>query len=121
MLIDKIVNFSSKSFQGSEACVNCTHPILCPGKCNDCLTQVHWSNGRKDYNCKNIIHYYCCSFMFQYASEIYHLINESQMLKQMREYKILSLGCGASPDLVAFEKFTSEVTSEKTSVIWALI
>ena len=122
MLIDEIVNFSSKSFQGNitgnTSCSNCTHPSLCPGNCNGCLTQVHWytanSTGRQDYNCKNMILYYCCSFLFQYASEIYHLITESSALKQMGNYRILSLGCGASPDLVAFEKFVLEVASEKT-------
>jgi hypothetical protein len=60
-----------------------------------------------------MIDYYCCSFLFQHASEIYHLINESQALKQIKECRILSLGCGASPDLIAFEQFVLGGANDK--------
>jgi hypothetical protein len=67
MLIDEIVNFSNKSYQGKGMCSNCTNPDHCPGSCNGCLEQVHWpnkySNGKKDYDCKNMIDYYLLFFL----------------------------------------------------------
>lgn len=43
-----------------------------------------------------------------------YLIRRSTKLKNINNYHILSIGCGAAPDLMAFEKYIIENQSNKT-------
>jgi hypothetical protein len=109
MLIDEIINFADQLYKGSATCQCCTNPNGCLKDCNNCLEQVHfperYADGKCDYDCLNMINYYCCSFLYKYASENYHLLQKSEAANKLEKYRILSLGCGAAPDLMAFEKF----------------
>jgi len=115
MLIDEIVVYCNKEYKSANTenlCENCTHPTECSGNCKSCLEQVHYpyknSNGLRDYNCINIIDFYACTYLYKYASEIYYLIKKCESLNEIEELHIMSIGCGASPDLMAFEKYCEE-------------
>jgi hypothetical protein len=54
-----------------------------------------------------------CDYTFKYASEMLYLIRQSQALKDMNDYRIVSIGCGGCPDLMAFEAYLKENGEEK--------
>ena len=115
MLIDEIVDYCNKEYNSANTkylCKNCMHPTECSGSCKSCLEQVHYpsrnSNGLRDYKCRNIIDFYACTYLYKYASEIYYLIKKCECLNEIEELHIMSIGCGASPDLMAFEKYCNE-------------
>lgn len=120
MLIDEIVDYCNKEYKSADRkciCKNCTHPTKCPGRCKLCLEQVHYPDnnpdGLRDYNCINIINFYACTYLYKYASEIYYLIRKCESLNEIEELHIMSIGCGASPDLMAFEKYCKEKNSSQ--------
>ncbi|MBU9738034.1 hypothetical protein [Diplocloster agilis] len=121
MLIDKIVDYCNKEYKSENTkylCKKCVHPTKCSGSCKSCLEQVHYPkrypDGLRDYNCKNIINFYACTYLYKYASEIYYLIKKSESLNEIEDLHILSIGCGASPDLMAFEKYCEEKETLQT-------
>lgn len=103
MLIDEIVDFCDKEYssQGCEGCRNCN---LCNHNCKNCLDDLHYhrNNIRTDYSCGHLLDYYVCRYSYKYCSEIVYAL-ESIDLNQYPYFNILSLGCGASPDLMAFD------------------
>lgn len=73
------------------------------------------SDTKNNYDCPNMINYYVCAYTNKYASEMLYLLRKSNKLKEMQEYRILSIGCGAAPDLMAFEEYIHETNySHKT-------
>lgn len=121
MLIDSITNFSNQEYSRQDTehiCVNCNHSGNCPGNCKTCLKEIHYPAeypaGKKDYDCPNLINFYVCDYTFKYASEIWYLLKQSQVIKTMDEYKIVSIGCGACPDLMAFESYLNEQNISKS-------
>lgn len=117
MLINRITDFSKNEYEDNSSkysCDDCNHCYECPKDnsdvcedCKDCLEQIHYhdSKGKTDYDCINMINFYVCCYIFKYASEILYLIRQSDLIKELNEYNILSFGCGACPDLMAFEKY----------------
>lgn len=115
MLIHEIVEFCNNQFRNSDTdhiCQDCTHPTKCSGNCKNCLEQIHYPtrypNGKKDYDCENLINFYVCDYTNKYASEMLYLLRQSKKLKEIKEYHIISIGCGAAPDLMAFEQYVNE-------------
>ena len=115
MLINHITNFCNSAYKSEDTtmvCQNCGHPHKCSGGCKKCLEEVHYPrrypNGKKDYDCKNLINFYVCDYSFKYASEMLYLIRKSEALRRINDYHILSIGCGGCPDLMAFESFLKE-------------
>lgn len=118
MLIDHISNYCNNSYHRSEyVCENCQHPDKCSGSCKKCLAQVHYpnknTNGKKDYDCTNLINFYMCDYSFKYASEMLYLLRKSTALRDIDDYHILSIGCGGCPDLMAFEAYVKELSLPK--------
>lgn len=103
-------------------CVVCDHHSGCPGKsksnCKQCLNEVHYPDsypyGRKDYDCDRMIYFYVCDYISKYTSEILYLMRKSESLQKIDEYHVLSIGCGASPDLMALEFYCHEKSYNKT-------
>ena len=60
-----------------------------------------------------MINFYVCDYINKYASEMLYLLRKSEKLKEIKEYHILSIGCGAAPDLMAFEQYIHETDSSK--------
>ena len=120
MLIHEIVDYCNTEYHNADIthlCRDCNHPSECSGSCKNCLEQVHYPskypNGKKDYNCENMINFYVCDYINKYASEMLYLLRKSEKLKEIDEYHILSIGCGAAPDLMAFEQYIHETDSSK--------
>lgn len=115
MLIHEIVEYCNTDT--THLCGNCNHPSACPGSCKSCLKQIHFPlkcpDGKKDYDCENMINFYICDYTNKYASEMLYLLRKSEKLKEINEYHILSIGCGAAPDLMAFEKYAYDADSNK--------
>lgn len=120
LLYDVIMKYCNERYLSSD-CTSCNHKIECPGivcgDCKQCLEEIHYPgrypNGRKDYNCNRIMDFYVCDYTSKYASEILYLIRECDVMKEIDNYRILSIGCGACPDLMAFEQFCNETSDLK--------
>lgn len=119
MLIDTITQYCNQAYTANpgQHCANCSHPAgTCSGGCEACLEQVHYpKNGhRMDYNCPKMINFYVCRYTYKYASEIRYLLSLSLSLAQINHYNILSIGCGAAPDLMAFEELAMSSMPQKS-------
>lgn len=120
MLIHEIVRFCDNEYRKSDfkhICSDCNHPTECSKSCKNCLEEIHFPSkhpqGKKDYDCGNLINFYVCDYTNKYASEMLYLLRQSEKLKEIDEYHILSIGCGAAPDLMAFEQYTYEMNDSK--------
>lgn len=127
MLIDYIVDYCNDEFSKQDSkrvCKECKHFGECSGSCKQCLEEVHYPNryvnGMKDYICPNMINFYVCDYSYKYASEIWYLLKEASKVKKMSEYHIMSIGCGACPDLMAFESFCKENKINKKVTYYGL-
>lgn len=120
MLIHEIVNYCNNEYNNANLeykCRDCNHPAECSGNCKNCLEQVHYPNrypyGKHDYDCQNMLNFYVCDYINKYASEMLYLLRKSEKLREIEEYHILSIGCGAAPDLMAFEQYVLETGEYK--------
>ena len=107
MLIKRLADYCDHNFKTCGNCgTNCTHPSgKCSGSCADCLREIqyHLIDGRAEYNCRNMLRYYTCHTAWKRCSEILYAL-ETIDLRKYPEFRILSVGCGAAPDLMAFEQ-----------------
>ena len=117
MLINDIIDFCDKkyiTFGDKCGCGHCNHPSgSCSGSCYDCLYQIHYPNSsavqKLEYDCPKMIYHYVCQYSTRYASEILYAFNhEAHFLSQFQQYNIMSIGCGACADLMAFEMYYDE-------------
>lgn len=118
MLIDYVVDFSDKEYKadnGKCGCGKCNHPAgKCSGSCYNCLYQIHYPSNdgtpkKLLYDCPKMLHHYVCQYSYLYATEILCALREKAVyLTDYPYYHILSLGCGGSADLMAFERFYDE-------------
>ncbi len=120
MLIDYIKEFCDTEYKRSKTnirCPDCRHIGNCNRRCKDCLEEIHYPgrhpNGKKDYDCPNLINFYVCDYSCKYTSEIYYLLKESEIVQNLFNYRILSIGCGGCPDLMAFEAFAQTCGNNK--------
>lgn len=121
MLINKIMNYCDLEYTKEHTdsrCENCQHVGACSGGCKRCLEEIHYPlkypKGKKSYDCPNLINFYVCDYTFKYATEIYYLLQKSAALKRITQYNVFSIGCGACPDLMAFEAYILKNKSGKT-------
>lgn len=136
MLLDHLVAYCDKSYTENDAkeykCKKCTHPVKCTESCRSCLQQVHfdWSKEgtRKDYNCSRLLDFYTCCYSYKYTSEIVYALKTIE-LNDYPYFNVMSLGCGAAPDLMAFEYVNMglqeskpiEYTGYDRNVLWKKI
>jgi len=114
-LFTTVMNYCNKEYLNSS-CEECNHYDKCPGECygncKKCLEEVHYPRkypeGKKDYDCEHMLNFYVCDYTAKYASEMLYLMRESEALKQIRNYHVVSIGCGGCPDLMAFESYCHE-------------
>ena len=114
MLIDELVAFCDKKYtELGNSCGNggCSHPRgSCSGGCYNCLFEVHYPsihpNGKREYDCPKMLYHYVCQYSYLYATEMFCAFTaERDFLMDFPYFNIISLGCGACPDLMAFEEF----------------
>lgn len=85
---------------------DCDNKSYCSHDCDECLKQVHWYpdyGGRSDYTCPNLLLRYVVRFTEKYSQQIHRALN---LVNNSRYpyFNIFSIGCGAAPDLMAFEE-----------------
>lgn len=120
-LLDVVVNYCNKQYI-TTTCDYCDHNSGCPGtpcgNCKQCLEEVHYPSrypsGRKDYECERMMHFYVCDYTAKYASEMLYLMRKSDVMIKIKDYHVLSIGCGACPDLMALERYCHESSPTKT-------
>lgn len=107
--------YCNESYCKKSNCKNCGMKSVfgeqanCLGCCLECSEEVHFhcsnrqESYRKEYDCQKLAYYYACRYSWKYCSEIMYAL-ESIDLSVYDRFKVLSLGCGAAPDLMAFEQ-----------------
>lgn len=109
MLKDYLLDWCQKEYQSCHSghCgSHCDNKEHCTHNCDDCLDQVHWypsRAGRADYTCLNLILRYVLRFTQKYSQQIASALQVINPEGYPR-YSIFSIGCGGSPDLMAFEE-----------------
>lgn len=99
MNIHDIVDYCNNLYIKSQyeyRCEECNNK--CKGSCEKCLDTIHFGDHRR-YNCKNIVNYYLCKYIYKYSSEIKYLFQSHHTLKELDNIKVLSIGCGPCTDL----------------------
>lgn len=121
MLIDELVDYCDAQFSSQNTqyvCSDCTHSTKCSGSCKKCLEQIHYPkrylDGKKDYDCTNLLNFYVCDYSYKYASEIWYLLKRSETIAKIDRYNIMSIGCGGCPDLMAFESYIKDSNFSKS-------
>ena len=121
MLIDRVMSFCDSEYRNAHRdtrCEDCLHTGECSRNCKDCLEEIHYPsrhpNGKRFYDCPHLINFYVCYYTYKYATEIYYLLQKSDALTEIEHYSIFSIGCGACPDLMAFELYLQRNALGKT-------
>lgn len=90
-------------------CPDCDNREHCQCDCDKCLDQVHWfspangKSGRSDYGCPWLLLRYVDRYTEKYSAQIASALQYVD-LSRYPMYNIFSIGCGAAPDLMAFEE-----------------
>lgn len=109
MLKDTLLQWCEQEYNQSPAkhCgYECNNVAACNHNCDNCLDQVHWYpkyGGRCDYTCPNLLFRYVVKFTERYSQQIRNALDFVD-IACYPYFNILSIGCGATPDLMAFEE-----------------
>lgn len=113
MLKNRLMLWCQRKYEQSSAehCGrDCDNKAHCNHDCDDCLKQVHWYpeyGGRSDYTCSNLLLRYVVRFTEKYSQQIHDALDFVD-ISQYPYFSILSIGCGAAPDLMAFEEIAED-------------
>lgn len=119
-VLSKIVSYCDKEYTASEAIhpcsvEQCTHDCKnqrSDSSCNciSCLEEVHYHhiNGRRTYNCSNLVNCYGCRYLNKFVSEFSYALRVRDIIKKFSQFRVISIGCGPAPDLMALELFRYE-------------
>lgn len=107
-LIQSLFNYAEALF---EICtparmdgVDCSDDNL--QNCKNCLEKVHFAvSGQQSYTCSKMTYLYPLRFLFSYATEIYDTLKSRMEFRSLQNAKMVSVGCGAAPDLCAIEYY----------------
>lgn len=89
-----------------EQCAGCTYGANCPHDCATCLQYIHFPDRapeRRQYDCTHMADYYYCKYSFRYASEIVYGLRQIADIKDKRNLKVMSVGCGPCTELAAID------------------
>lgn len=108
-LIQKCYN-RDKEKNKCEQCIGCSYGSCCPDNCGKCLEYVHFPNkapSPRTYDCRHMADYYYCKYAYRYASEIVYGLKQFTDIQNIKDIKIMSVGCGPCTDLAAVEYLRS--------------
>jgi hypothetical protein len=116
MLIDKLIELCDENYTeygDTCGCIKCNHPFgQCSGNCWNCLYQIHYPGRfadqtiKKVYDCTKMLYHYVCQYSYIYSSEILYAFSEHKdFLSSYDKFHLMSIACGACPDLIALEEF----------------
>ena len=108
LLYDLIQKCSSRyEFQNEhKPCENCPYGDCCPRDCQKCLHYVHFPQNApapRKYDCKHMADCYYCKYAYRYASEIVYGLRCFADIRDKKELKIMSVGCGPCTELAAVD------------------
>lgn len=91
-------------------------------KCLDCVRDSYKPNGNDKYDCLIKLAHYTIYYSISYVSEIYYFLKKSQILEKIinnkKDIKVLSLGCGFMPDLIAIDKYKNDMWLEGIEIYY---
>jgi len=90
----------------------CTQYVDSAG-CFSCLRSNFQTQGADTYNCLIKLALYTINYGPIYVSEIYHFLEQSQLLENnftgiVQSINVMSLGCGFGPDDIALNKYRND-------------
>lgn len=101
--IPELVEFSNNLYNRTDQqCENCTNAD-CAGRCSRCFYKIHLFDSTRDYDCVNLIYQYVCEYIYAKGSEIFHLFNSHDELRQLVNIQIISIGCGPASELFGID------------------
>jgi hypothetical protein len=114
VFIDELMSFCISEEAQYPDCIICTHPSeACSGGCQACLDHVHFfkpdAGKRVDYDCEKLLFCYVQKYGQRYKNNICTALQNID-LDKYSFFNILSIGCGAAPDLMAIEEIVNEKT-----------
>lgn len=92
-----------------EQCEDCSYGGYCPHDCEKCLDYIHNPNHApssapaRKYDCAHMANVYTCKYSCRYTSEIVYALERCRDLRSLRDFKVLSFGCGPCTDLFAID------------------
>lgn len=89
-----------------EQCANCSYGKCCPRDCQSCLQYVHFPQNApvpRKYDCVHMADCYYCKYAYKYASEIVYGLRCFADIRDKKELKIMSVGCGPCTELAAVD------------------
>ncbi|MGD9971812.1 MAG: hypothetical protein AB7S77_02000 [Desulfatirhabdiaceae bacterium] len=113
MSIDKLVEFCHLKYRRDKSCDYCPNEDECVGSCDKCLDNIHFRRITRRYNCENIAYYYVCRYIYKYSSEVEYLINNINLLRQLPELNIVSIGCGPVTELFGFLNYMNRDNDQR--------
>lgn len=105
-LLNQVVNFAKESLSKDDLsdCKTCKHHSRCLSNAAKMLNIAHFDRSVTVYPCQRVVNNYVCRYMHRYSSEVCNLISlYSDYFNSLNNIHVLSLGCGASPDLLALK------------------
>lgn len=108
-LVDAICTIADVRYD--DAPIERTDGLECSLKsvdaCFKCIRDVHFPrSGQQLYGCNKMIEMYPSTFLAAYTSEIYKTLEDRLPNGILQDAKMVSIGCGAAPDLCAVDLLT---------------
>lgn len=100
MLLNNIVDYCYNDYWIHRH--NCFCDDSCSANCNVCLEKIHFNKVLRHYDCRSMIDYYVCKYIYRQASEMAALLRCLPWPRALRSMRVLSIGCGSCSDLYAF-------------------
>lgn len=111
MMLNKILSRCDARYEKpeNEQCEDCSYGECCPHDCEKCLDYIHDPShapeGAPDrkYDCTHMADFYTCKYSCRYTSEIMYALELCKDLHVLKDFKVLSFGCGPCTDLFAID------------------
>ncbi|MGQ9558312.1 MAG: hypothetical protein ACUVTU_10195 [Desulfurispora sp.] len=100
LLLNQVVEYCYSDYQTNKNTCFCA--ASCGMDCNSCLEKIHFYKASRHYDCRSMINYYVCKYVYRQASEMAVLLRNLPWHQFPYPLRVLSLGCGSCSELYAF-------------------